>query len=230
MQKVYFYFDDSGVLHRNEASGYFVYAGYVFCNRHDLEDARHKYIHANKEIRKATGLEGELKASCLTNNQKRALFNSVREYETVSIAVKIDQIYDYIMDKKKARSRYKDYILKRCVKAKLEQLIRREVLSPDEDIAINIAVDEQLTGTDGYYDLRDSIQEELEHGIVNWNYGMCHNSVFNAHVSVEIRYCDSSQNYLIQASDILANRIWTSYRKNNESLRAIDHHLALTFP
>ena len=29
-QKVFFFFDDSGVLHPKEISGYFVYGGYVF--------------------------------------------------------------------------------------------------------------------------------------------------------------------------------------------------------
>ncbi|MFS1351480.1 DUF3800 domain-containing protein [Enterococcus faecium] len=28
---------------------------------------------------------------------------------------------------------------------------------------------------------------------------------------MHVRYCDSKSNYLVQASDILANRLWTSF-------------------
>lgn len=44
MQTVYFYFDDSGTFHKNEPSGYFLYAGYVFCNVNDRDIAKRKYI------------------------------------------------------------------------------------------------------------------------------------------------------------------------------------------
>ena len=49
MQTVYFYFDDSGTFHKNEPSGYFLYAGYVFCNVNDRDIAKRKYINANKK-------------------------------------------------------------------------------------------------------------------------------------------------------------------------------------
>ena len=106
----------------------------------------------------------------------------------------------------------------------IKRLIADGVLSSDEDITITIYIDEQLTATNGYYDLRDSIMEELRYGIVNFDYGVLHQSIFNATVTVNIEYCDSSKNYLIQASDILANRIWTSYAKNDPKLRRIENH------
>ena len=111
MQTVYFYFDDSGTFHKNEPSGYFLYAGYVFCNVNDRDIAKRKYINANKKIRQATGKTGELKASVLEAKYKRALFNSTRSYESVSAAVNLSRIYDHILEKKKSRCRYKDYIL-----------------------------------------------------------------------------------------------------------------------
>ena len=54
-QEVIFFFDESGVLHKNEPSGYFIYAGYVFTDRSTLESAKRKYIHANKALKKALG-------------------------------------------------------------------------------------------------------------------------------------------------------------------------------
>lgn len=229
-KQVFFFFDDSGVLHKNEQSGYFVYAGYVFSSRDDLDSAKREYIHANQEIKKATGLSGELKAARLKAKHKRSLFNSVKKYESLSAVVNISRLYDHILAEKKSICRYKDYILKLCIKNKLLELISKGVLNDSDDVDIFVYIDEQLTATNGYYDLRDSIREELQHGIANWDYGVIHPKVFNGTVKVFIEYCESKNNYLIQASDIIANRIWTSYRINNPQLRQIPNHKALTFP
>ena len=229
-QNVYFFFDDYGVLHRNEPSVFFIYAGYVFTDKKDLDNAKRKYIATNKRIKKAAGIDGELKAAVLSNQYKRALFNSIRNYDSVSVVVEIDRVYDYILDNKKSRCRYKDYILKRCVKHKLLNLIHNGILDPNDDIYLWLNIDEQLTATNGYYDLRDSIQEELQHGIKNFDYGFTHEKVFYGKVMVDIKYCESKNNYLIQASDIIANRIRTSYRLGKPELRNISNHLALTFP
>lgn len=230
-QRVYFFFDDSGVLHRNEASGYFVYGGYIFVSREELDAAKHKYINANKKLKIALSRDDELKAAGLDAKHKRALFMSVREYESISCSVNISRVYDSIMDSKKSICRYKDYVLKRCVKSKLQDLINRRKLNADENITICINIDEQLTATDGYYSLQDSIKEELQHGIQNFDYGTFHKPIFNSEVTINLRFCESKNNYMIQASDILANRIWTSFRTGNkELLNKIPNHIHLTFP
>ncbi|MCQ2534857.1 MAG: DUF3800 domain-containing protein [Clostridia bacterium] len=230
MQEVIFFFDDSGVFHKNAPGHYFIYAGYVFTNREELNSARRKYINANKKLKKALGRADELKAVNLSFKHKRSLFNAVKEYNSVAVVVDLDRIYDYVLANKKSICRYKDYVLKRCVKNKLKQLIADGIISKDEDVTIRIYIDEQLTATNGYYDLRDSIKEELKYGIVNFDYGKIHHHLFDADVTVSIEYCDSSKNYMIQASDILANRIWSSYIMNKSELRKIDNHMTLTIP
>ena len=230
-QKVYFFFDDSGVLHQKEASGYFVYGGYVFTSREELDVAKHKYIHANRLLKKELSREDELKAAGLKPKHKRALFMSVREYESISCSVEIGRVFSSILSDKKSICRYKDYVLKRCIKAKLLDLIKQGRIRADESISIEVNIDEQLTATDGYYNLQDSIKEELQHGIHNFDYGTFHKPVFEAEVDITIRYCESKNYYLIQASDILANRIWTSFRTGKrELLNSIPNHLHLTFP
>ena len=124
----------------------------------------------------------------------------------------------------------KDYVIKRCIKKKLEQLLLDAIINKDEDIRIKVYIDEQQTSSNGYYTLRDSIIEELRYGIANFDYGVKHPHLFDGNVDVVIQYCDSSKNYMIQASDILANRIWASYMKNDRNLRKIDNHILLTFP
>lgn len=230
-QNAYFYFDDSGVLHKNEASGIFLYAGFVFLSREDISAAKRKYVKAHKPIKEALGTTEELKASMLSKKHKRTLYNAVREYETVSAVVEIAKVYDRILSNKKAICRYKDYILKRVVKAKLQSLIDRGSLCKDNDISIYIYIDEQRTASNGYYSLDESITEELAHGIINYDYGgIIHKRVFTGNVTVHVEYCDSSKHYLIQACDILANRLLSSYRDKKENLREISGHICLTFP
>lgn len=144
--------------------------------------------------------------------------------------VDINRVYDYILADKKSRCRYKDFVLKLCVKRRISEFVNRGIINPDDDLQVSIYIDQQLTATNGYYDLRDSVKEELQYGIVNFNYGIRHDNVINGEVRVSIQYCDSEKNYLIQASDILANRIWSSYRFNKPELRVINKHLSLTFP
>ena len=230
MQEVIFFFDDSGVLHKNAPSGYFVYAGYVFTSRDELNNARRKYINANKKLKKSLGRSDELKAANLKPKHKRALFEAVKTYDSVAAIVEVSRVYDYMLNDKKSICRYKDYVLKRCIKNKLKRLIANGDIDKSKDIKIHIYIDEQLTATNGYYDLRDSIKEELQYGIVNFNYAVTHAHIFDGGVYVDIEYCDSSHNYMIQASDILANRIWSAYVKNDIKLRKIPNHTPLTFP
>ena len=195
-----------------------------------MESAKREYIHANKALRKVTGAEGELKAANLSAKHKRSLFKAVEDYDTICGVVEISRVYNHILANKRSICRYKDYVLKRVVKQQLISYIEKGIISRDQDIDIYISIDEQLTATNGYYNLSDSISEELQHGIRNWDYGVVHSRVFSGEVNVYIEYCDSSKNYLIQASDIIANRIWTSYRVDNPSLRDIHNHTVLTFP
>jgi hypothetical protein len=230
MQEVTFFFDDSGSLHKNEPSGFFVYAGFVFSDRQTLIEAKRKYIHANKELKKVLGRNDELKAATLKRNHRRMLLNAVREYDSLSAVVTIKKVYDYILANKKSICRYKDYVLKRCIKHKLKRLIANGVVLNSDDIRLRIYIDQQLTGTNGYYDLRDSIREELRHGIANFDYGIVHPSLFDSNVVVDIEYCNSQKNYMIQACDILANRIWNAFKGDDNGMKKIPNHTTLTFP
>lgn len=230
MQKVYFYFDDSGVLHKNANNKYFIYAGYAFLSVEPKEKATRKYRAVHHDIKTSLQIDGELKACILERKHKRALYNVMKNEYSFSVAVDTNRVYDSILSSKKSIHRYKDYILKRTVKDQLKHFIREELISADEDICIVVNVDEQATATDGFYQLEESIFEELKKGIHNFDYGTFHTPLFNANVSVNVQYCDSSKYYLIQASDILANRIWTSYITGKRELRDIPNHLFLHSP
>lgn len=217
-------------MHPNESCGWFVYAGFIFIGRSSLDKAKRKYINANKKIKEITGRTDEIKAWGLSNSHKRSLFNCMRSFESFSVAVEINRVRDNIINDKKSICRFKDYALKRGVKAKLEQLASTGAVDKTLKTLLHVNVDEQLTATDGYYDLRSSIYEELRYGIQNWNYGTTHPNLFDNDLEVNLQYCESKNNYMIQASDILANRIFVSYRDNRSDLRQISFHNHLILP
>ena len=230
MQNLYIFMDDSGTLHKNEKSGWFVYAGFIFTDRQSLNSARRLYKKANKDIKDATGRSDEIKAFGLSDKHKRSLYNSVRYCESFSVAVEISRLHDYVVNDKKSICRYKDYALKIALKRKVEKLIHARKISRTEPTTLHINVDEQLTATNGYYNLDSSILEEFKYGIYNWNYGTTHPNLFDGDLDVKLSYCVSDSNYMIQASDILANRIWNAYRKNEHQLLEIPNHYPLLLP
>lgn len=230
MQKLIFFFDDSGILHKTNIVNKFIYAGYVFRSQEDVDHAKRRYKKAVNNIQKSLGTKRELKACNLEAKHKRALYNILSQTESLGLIVNIPCLYDSILSTPKSICRYKDYALKRLVKYKIEFLVSRGVIDVNEDIDINIFVDEQLTATDGIYGLEVSIKEELQCGIINYDYNCFHEPLFKSRVNVKVKYCVSSNNYMIQASDILANRIYASFKYSRPEFRCIPNHTMLTLP
>lgn len=230
MQELYFYFDDSGVLHKSNSVQKFVYAGYVFKSKQEMEGAKRRYKSLVKRIGQSLGRTDELKSYGLAQGHKRALYNVLRTEESLAAVIDISKVYERILSTSKSICRYKDYVLKLTIKAKIKCLLDQQSISPNKDIRLHIFIDEQLTATDGIYGLAESIKEEFQHGISNYNYGVFHSPLFRKNVFVDLRYCESKNNYMIQACDILANRIFTSYRDELPLRRKIPNHVTLTFP
>lgn len=173
----------------------------------------------------------ELKACGLNIKYKRALFNILKSYESLSVCIDLQKVHKDIMSHKKSIHRYKDYALKRCIKGKMIDLINRRLLDPNEDITLIINIDEQTTASNGYYDLSSSIYEEFISGIYNFDYGVFHKPILFGNLKVHVYYKASIHDYLIQASDIIANRIWSSYVYSNPNLRnKTGNHYYLQLP
>lgn len=232
-QIISIYLDDSGVFTTGNNSRFFVYGGYSFTNDKDRLTAKSIYKKRVSEIRNSLGLTNgdELKAAILSARHKRSLFETLKRYNTVDVAVDLGSVNSSILENKLAVHRYKDYVLKRLVKAEVERLIGSSEIDPYRPAELKVYIDQQHTSTDGYYTLSESISEELNHGIHNFNYGIFFPPLFKAPVKVSISFCDSSNNFLIQASDILANRIFTAYNYNLPKLtKDIPSHTHLDLP
>lgn len=230
MKNVYFYVDDSGVLHRNARNEYFIYAGYCFLGKDHRDEAHRKYRTLSDNIKRGLKFHDEAKACRLKPKQKNKLYKIMHGYDSFSVAVKISDLRSYVLDDKNSIHRYKDYVLKRIIKEEVKKLLSLGKINNQEEVHIHIFVDEQNTASNGIYGLGDSVREELSKGISNFNYGVFYCPILYGKLFVDVNYCDSSKDYLIQSCDILANRIWTSYYLKNSKLRTLDNHTSLTLP
>ena len=61
-------------------------------------------------------------------------------------------------------------------------------------------------------------------------YGVFYEPIWKGKLEINVSYCDSKHNYLIQASDILANRLWTSFKIDNREMRNIPEHSCMRLP
>lgn len=228
VQTVYIYLDDSGVLHKKQK--YFVYAGYVFFGKNEKDKARREYKKLSDNIKNKLIDCQEVKSFGLAPKHKRSLTNVLKKYESLSVCVDIKRVYNNILENKMSIHRYKDYVLKRAIKAKFNQLIQNGRLNPNEDIHLILNIDEQPTSTNGFYDLKSSIFEELKNGVMNFDYGTIHKPILFANFEVDVFFRDSKNDYLIQAADILANSIWSSHVRAIPRMRNKINHIYLQLP
>jgi hypothetical protein len=227
-QEVFIYLDDSGTLHDNAAGEVFVYAGYIFLSKREKDAALAKYRAAVRRLNKTP--EKEFKAYGARGKDKRYLVSMLKNYESFSCVVNKKRVYESIMSSKKSIHRYKDYCIKRAAKAKLIDLINRKKINPNSPIVLRFFIDNQPTSTDGIYNLRESIREELSTGIANFDYGTFHKPLFNSSVTVHTKFCDSRISPLIQASDMLANCIFTKYNYRQKLNHNHNNHTEISLP
>ena len=228
MEELHLFFDDSGVLHRNAPNRFFVYAGYAFIGKDNKEIAKRKYKKVVQRIQTKRGNREELKACYLDKSEKYELYRVLKNEHSMGLTVDIKRVQSNILDHKKSIHRYKDYVLKRLVKEKIKLLINRGLLNPEDDLKLCICVDEQATASNGYYNFEESVYEELKNGV--HNYGVFYEPIWKGKLEINVSYCDSKHNYLIQASDILANRLWTSFKIDNREMRNIPEHSCMRLP
>jgi hypothetical protein len=156
-----------------------------------------------------------LKACLIKPKNKRRLFNVLSNTEKFGVVITQDKIRKEIFSNKKSKQRYLDFAYKIAIKKKLEELIEKGVIIPSEVENIYFYVDEHLTATDGKYELRENLEQELKYGTFNWNYNIYYPALFPDMNSLKLDFCSSEKVTLIRSADIIANRILFEKRNDN---------------
>ena len=242
-QIIYINMDDSGRLVKGEPNELvFVYGGVFFMSLKEQEEFSRRYkalvnlIKPKycKDFQSNTSLDEnhcvthnyqnckytcpELKSNMLRPQHRRRLLNFIKKYDTAVAVVSNYQLKDYIFNSKASKGRFKDYIIKREVKKIVENLISQNRINSKQPVRLILNLDEQSTVSNGYYDLESSIKEELQFGIMNYDYGISFPPILSS-VEIELNYRNSYYNYPVQAADLLVGEVrhaYYNYIQNND--------------
>ena len=226
-QVLYINIDDSGKLVDTEKVS--IYAGLVFASKKEkdkfitqyrsiVQNIKCKYCNENIVVCKSNKSCPELKHNMLKAKHNRQLMNYIKKYSTICCIINNDKVYPNIKADTASRGRFLDYSLKLLIKQVVKNMIKENKINPDLPIKLVINIDEQTTKTNGYYNLRDGIIEELKYGIFNYNYSYFNTPIVNSDLEVDVCYQKSEKSYLIQASDLVAGTVRRLYLNNTNNL------------
>lgn len=242
-QTIYINMDDSGRLVKGEPNELvFVYGGVFFLSLEQQESFARQYKSLVslikpkycKDFKENDNIDNkfcsthtyqnckyncpELKSNMLMSKDRRRLLNFIKRFDTSVAVVSNYKIKDSIFDNKASKGRFKDYIIKREVKRIVENLISQNRINCNQPVKLILNLDEQSTVSNGYYDLESSIKEELQFGIMNYDYAISFPPILSS-VSVHIKYRNSYYNYPVQAADLLVGEVrhcYYNYLQNND--------------
>lgn len=228
-QIIYINMDDSGVLIKgNTNDPIFVYGGIIFLSKDERDSFTRQYSSLVKNIKykyckdfkkdaaiiksfcintkKCKYTCPELKSTLISSSDKRRFLNLIKKHYCSVAIVDNNRVYDSIVKDKASKGRYKDYVIRRLVKEIIKQLISKSEINPNNPVKLILYLDEQTTKSNGYYDLRSGIIEELQYGITNFNYDTFFSPILSK-VEVDIHHQDSYSSFCVQAADLIVGEI-----------------------
>ena len=224
---IYVYSDESGVFDKVHNKT-FVFGGIVFLSKEDKDNQARKYISIERKIKKAEGIFEEAKATKIGKKSKNKLYRSLNDLEQFVVIIDEQRVLNNIFDNKKSKQRYLDYAYKIGIKRKFENLVRRGIINSNEVENIFFYVDEHTTATNGKYELKQALEQELKYGTFNMDYSMFFRPIFPTMKNVYVKFCNSSTVTLIRAADIVANRFF--YLEKNNLLESIHkYNIKITY-
>ena len=232
-QEVYINLDDSGKLTKKEKVS--VYAGIVFLSKQEKDKFITQYRKIINEIKcsycgqtkgECTKKCKEIKNTNIKKGHKRRIMNYISKYYTIALVINNTKVYDHIINNKASKGRYIDYTIRRLIKSTIEELIKDKKINPHKNVRLIINIDEQSTKSNGYYNLKDGLTEELLHGISNFNYDIKYKNILYGKLEIRLTYQDSGKSYLVQAADLIAGTTRRKALSNIDSdIDIIDHKL-----
>ena len=217
---IFVYSDESGVFDYVH-NDYFVFGGLVLMGKDSKDALIRKYKRAEKSIASSYPEGMELKASAISNAHKAKLFRSLNAAYKFGVVIHQKKIRRVeIFSNKKTKQRYLDYAYKIGVKNALLEMMRQGLFAPEDVSNMYFYVDEHTTATAGIYELRECLLQEFKEGTFNMTYDKFFKPIFPGMKGLDLKYCNSSKNTLVRASDIIANRIYHEVVSgNNPAIR-----------
>lgn len=221
VQEIYINLDDSGKLTSKEKIS--VYGGIVFLSKMEKDKFITQYRSIINDIKcgyciskeNCNHICPEIKNTNVKSNDKRRIMNYIKKYYVVGLIINNEDVYSHIKENKAAKGRFIDYALRRLIKEIIISLIKLKNIDPYIPLKIIINIDQQSTKSNGYYNLKDGLVEELKYGIVNFNYSTKIKPVIFSELEIKLSYQNSRKSYVVQAADLLAGTIRKKVLENN---------------
>lgn len=220
--EIFIVMDDSGKLNKNENScifgGLFFYSSMDyqnFINKYKMiiNSIKCKYCSKKKETcdYHCVEIKGTTK---MRPSDKRRIFNLVKKEKNYGVFINNHKIYQEILADKSSRGRFCDYAQKRIIKEIVLYSIRNQKIDPNMKLNLYIKIDDSKTKSNGYYNLKDSIYEELVNGILNYDYSKKHNPILTGGLGIKIKKFDSRHHFGIQSADIMSHYLHSQYEQH----------------
>ena len=205
---LYIYSDESGVFDK-EHNEIYVYGGLIFLGKEQKDNYIRRYVAAERSLReKKYAANEELKACKISNKEKGKLYRSMNGAIRFGVIVNQKKVLARIFQSKKDKQRYLDYAYKIGLKKAFQKIIADGILDKNSINDIHVFVDEHTTATNGRYELREGLEQELKNGTYNMQYDKFFPPIFETMGGISLVNCDSSKVTLVRAADIVANRIY----------------------
>ena len=226
VQEIYINLDDSGKLSKKEKIS--VYGGIVFLSKKEKDKFITQYRSIIKSIKcnycehdkkTCTNECPEIKNTNVEADHRRRIVNYIKKYYTIALIIRNDDVRDHIISNKASKGRFTDYAIRRLIKESIRKLINQKRIDPNLPVKLILNIDQQSTKSNGYYNLKDGLIEELVYGIYNFNYNTLHKPILYGGLEVNLKYFDSSKSYAVQAADFMAGNIRRLAISNYDDLR-----------
>jgi len=229
--------DDSGRM--SHADKCCSYGGIYFKNREHRDEFKRHYIDIIKENKcnfcdnekgKCNKNCPEIKSNNTDTKFRRRIVNLIKNSKHVnSYATTIynRDIPQEVLNVKHSRGRRTDYYQKRIIKEIVNTLIKSGEIDPHRHLELIIEIDESPQATNGLYNLKESIIEELLYGITNFNYSCTFKPILFGGLKVNLKYVDSKETPLVQASDFFVGYVNATllWKPKKEKLDFVDIQL-----
>lgn len=213
---IFIYSDESGVFDVKH-NDYYVFGGLIILGKREKDKWSNNYIAAEKTLRQKLNVpyHTEIKASTISNSEKNKLYRALNQCYKFGGIINQKNVHERIFDSKKDKQRYLDYVYKLSVKSALNKMIDNHIINPSQVERLYFFVDEHTTATNGKYELKEALEQELIRGTYNYHWDIFYEPLMPGVQSVDLKYCNSASTTLVRAADIVANRLY--YIANNSN-------------
>lgn len=209
MSELFVFGDESGVFDKAHEN-VFAFGGLILLSDEERQNAIRRYSAMERILApeyQRGGFVPELKAYKLKPKHRANLLGTMSPYARYGIVMQLQKMNDSEFCDPETRQRYLDFAYKVGLKRCFSFLDKQGLIKAEDITRVSVFFDEHTTKTNGIRNLRDAMYAEFKNGTYNWKIERHFPAVFPNLEELTVKYRNSERDYLIRASDIIANQV-----------------------